>query len=204
MCQELEFLGGYFWYFISIGCISVIAFGLTVSGLYRGALFLLFRLALSGAAQGNHTAWWPEAIAAAGIGAVCMIGIRLGQRADRYVPVELQYAEKSLSLTALRDSGNTLRDPVTGNSVLVVGADAALKLTGLTRKQLQNPVESMGLLPGLRLVPYRTVGQSGGLLLALQMKHVKIGSWQGSSLVAFAPEGLDEDGHYQALTGGAV
>ena len=33
-------------------------------------------------------------------------------------------------------------------------------------------------------------------------KNVKIGNWQGSTLVAFAPESLSAEGAYQALTGG--
>jgi stage II sporulation protein GA (sporulation sigma-E factor processing peptidase) len=107
-------------------------------------------------------------------------------------------------LTALQDTGNTLRDPITGRQVLVVGADVAQKLTGLTVQQLKKPVENVGLLPGLRLIPYRAVGQEAGLLLALKLPQVKIGTWQGNSLVAFAPEGLSPDGAYQALTGGVL
>ena len=64
-------------------------------------------------------------------------------------------------------------------------------------------LEAMGVLPGLRLVPYHSVGKSS-FLLAIRLQNVKIGSWQGSSLVAFAPEGLSKEGAYQALTGGNV
>jgi hypothetical protein len=79
----------------------------------------------------------------------------------------------------------------------------ARQLTGLTLTQLQKPAENIGSLPGLRLIPYRAVGQSSGLLLALRLPCV-IGTWKGNSLVAFAPEGLSPDGAYQALTGGIV
>ena len=77
-------------------------------------------------------------------------------------------------------------------------------MLGLTRQQLQRPVETVeaGICPGLRLIPYRAVGQPGGLLAALRMERVKIDSWQGSMVVAFAPNGLDREGAYQALTGG--
>ena len=61
----------------------------------------------------------------------------------------------------------------------------------------------MGTLPGLRLIPYKTVGGSG-LLLGLWLQDVKIGSSQGSSLVAFSPEIFSAEGMYQALTGGNV
>ena len=105
---------------------------------------------------------------------------------------------------ALRDTGNTLRDPITGGEVLVIGADAAGELTGLTQAQLRNPIDSLGTIPGLRLIPYHSIGNEGGFLLALKLQNVKIGSWKGSSLVAFAPEGLNLEGTYQALTGGVA
>ena len=85
---------------------------------------------------------------------------------------------------------------------MIVGPKAAGKLTGLTQSQLEHPVETMGTIPGLRLIPYQTVGQSNGLLLGLKLPNSKIGSWRGSSLVAFAPQGLGENQAYQALTGG--
>jgi stage II sporulation protein GA (sporulation sigma-E factor processing peptidase) len=144
--------------------------------------------------------------AAAGISLICAVGFREKLGSVSYVPVYLSYGGKSVRLTALCDTGNTLRDPVTGRSVLVVGADVAQQLTGLTKQQLQSPVQTMSQAPlsGLRLVPYHAVGQDSGLLLALRMQDVIIGKWKGSSLVAFAPQGLSMEGNYQALTGGAA
>ena len=134
---------------------------------------------------------------------LCALGFQ-GKLGKRFVPVELTYGGKQVKLTALQDTGNTLRDPLTGQQILVVGPQVAAALTGLTRQQLRDPAGAVGALPGLRLVPYRAVGTDGGMLLALRLNRVKIGQWQGSSLVAFAPEGLGEHEEYQALTGGAA
>ena len=173
-------------------------------GTFRmGLIFSFLSSALSGAMEnigkGNG--------AGIAIAAVLLIlsYFGFGGRPDGtgYVPIELNYMGKLLRLTALQDTGNTLRDPITGRSVLVVGADAAHQLTGLTKEQLQNPVETMGAIPGLQLIPYSSVA-SRGFLLALRLQNVRIGKWQGSSLVAFAPEGLGSEGAYQALTGGNV
>ena len=122
------------------------------------------------------------------------------------VSVELRYGEKTLRILGLRDTGNTLRDPLTGQQVLVAGADVAAELLGITRQELYHPVETLGAgrLPGLRLIPYRAVGTSGGLMLAIRIPFIKIGTRQGSGIVAFAPEGLDGNGNYQILTGGTV
>ena len=122
------------------------------------------------------------------------------------VPVELCYRDKCLRFTALRDTGNTLKDPITGSPILVVGAEIATQLLGLTKQQLKAPADTVSNsgIPGLRLVPFHTVGQAGGLMLALRLQDVKIGKWKGSSLVAFAPEGLCRDSGFQGLSGGFV
>jgi stage II sporulation protein GA (sporulation sigma-E factor processing peptidase) len=170
----------------------------------RGAVFAVLRLALGGITLGIGGGAVSVLLAAALLGILYLTGFRMALPMGPYVPVEITRGDKRLHLTALRDTGNTLRDPVTGNPVLVIGAQAAQMLTGLTREQLRSPVESVGAIPGLRLVPYRAVGREDGLMLALKFQDVRIGKWKGSHLVAFAPEGLGDNGSYDALTGGAA
>ena len=126
-----------------------------------------------------------------------------GKKDAAMVPIWLQYKNRELKLTALRDTGNTLCDPITGSQVLVIGPEAAGKLTGLTVEQVRRPLEFVGALPGLRLIPYKAVGSSG-FLLGMRLPRVKIGNWQGSYVVAFAPEGLDGNMGFEALLGGSV
>ena len=120
--------------------------------------------------------------------------------------MELTHQGKRLKIAALYDTGNTLRDPISGERVLVAGADIGETLFGLERYQLENPVETMLCPPvkGLRLIPYCTVGNSGGMLLAIRCDHVRIDQWQGSALVAFSPEKIGKGDVYQVLTGGIV
>ena len=201
----MYFLGNSLWRAVSLGVMSVIAFGLNKSALRKGLVFAFLSLALGGAVLTMGKGGFWGILAAAGVLCLlCCFGFQGRIGGTSLVPVELHYNGRHLCLTALQDTGNTLRDPVTGQQVLVIGADAALQLTGLTRTQLQCPVESMGAIPGLRLIPYHSVGVSGGFLLALKLQNVKIGTWRGSSLVAFAPDGLSLEGEYQALTGGAI
>ncbi len=133
---------------------------------------------------------------------VCIWAIR-GQT-PKYMPVELNYKGITVTIRALYDTGNLLRDPVTGKPVLIVAADVAEKLTGLSAQQLEKPVETMGAIPGLRLIPYHTVAKNDGFLLALRLQNSKIGKWQGSILVAFAPGKLDKNGKFKALIGGVI
>lgn len=205
MLPGFSFLGNFLWRAVSLGIMSCIAFGTAKSALRRGVVFTLLSMAMGGIALlMNSRGFWSVTASAAGVCLLCVFGFRNKLGAQSFVPVELTYGENKLRLTALQDTGNTLRDPVTGADVLVVGADVAQKLTGLTRSQLRAPVEFLDAIPGLRLIPYRTVGQGSGFLLALRLNDVKIGNRKGNTLVAFAPEGLHSEGAYQALTGGTV
>lgn len=203
----LRFLGNTLWRVVSLGLMGSIAFGWSRSALRRCVVFTLLSMALGGIAMGiGNGSFSSLVLSAAAVCMMCLLGFR-GKIGDReYVPVALTYKNKTVSLLALRDTGNTLTDPVTGQSVLVAGPQAAYTLLGLTKNQLHDPVGTLasGAISGLRLIPYRSVGQPGGMLLALRLDGVSIGKWQGSTLVAFAPEGLDSEGTYQALTGGVV
>lgn len=199
------FLANMLWRTVCLLLMAWIAFGASVSALRRGIVFTLLSMALGGIAVGvGGGGAIMLTAAAAGIFLLCFLGFRGKIGSVRYLPVELSYGGKSMQLTALHDTGNTLRDPVTGKPVLVVGAEVAQQLLGVTQQQLRCPVNTItdATLPGLRLIPYRSVGESAGLLLALRLQEVKIGNWRGNSLVAFAPDKLSADGEYQALTGG--
>ena len=182
-------------YGISLLLTCLTAFG--KDSLRKWPMFCLLRLGLDGLGTGTG-----ELIGAAMLFGVCLYGFRFGGK--RYVPVQLQYGSKRATLQALYDTGHHLTDPVTGKPVLVVGADIATGLTGLTPEQLRKPVEMMGTIPGLRLIPYQTVGRAGEMMLALPLEHIRIGKRKGSFLVAFAPQVLDETGKFQGLIGGTV
>ena len=204
MTPEFSFLAGTLWQIVFLALILLIGFGISRCALRCGAVFCLLQLSLYGITTAlEKGAVW---VIPAGVAAVLVVSrFALGGKGD-LVPVELQYQDKHLQFTALNDTGNTLKDPITGSPVLVVGSEIAGQLLGLTQQQLKKPAETMttAKIPGLRLGPFRTIGQSGGLMLALRLKEVKIGSWKGSSLVAFAPEGLSRDGGFQGLSGGYV
>ena len=201
------FLANIFWLILSFLLICIIAFGWGLSALRRGVVFLLLSMALGGIAIGLGEANAVSLIiAAACVCGMCIIGFQLKPGTGAYVPIELIYRGKRIRFYALYDTGNTLRDPITGATVLVVGSNIATDLVGFTKEQLAHPVKTIEQtqMPGLRLLPYRSIGNSDGLLLALRLQDVTIGKWHGSSLVAFAPVELSADGTYQALTGGAA
>jgi hypothetical protein len=95
---------------------------------------------------------------------------------------------------------------VTGESVLIVGAEVACQLLGMTKQEVAAPVETLasGQYSGLRLIPYRAVGQSCGMLMAMRLDEVKLGGVRTNTMVAFTAEGLSGAGEYQALAGGTI
>ena len=198
-----SFLGNTLWRTVCLLFMGAIAFGFHKNAVRRIFLFYLLSMALGGVAMGGSGGIWGIVGAAMAVAALCIFGFR-GKLGKEFLPVELAYGENKIRLTALRDTGNTLRDPITGEPVLIIGLSSATHLTGLTEKDLRDPVVAMEKLQGARLVPYRAVGKSGGMLLALRLQNVKIGTWEGKRTVAFAPEGLGENTEYQALTGGGL
>ena len=196
MVPGFDFLDQILWRLCSLLLTGVLAFGFSRGALGKILLFALLHLSLGSIADSSNS-WTSMLLGAAGIGFACLV---LG-KGQQLVSVELTYRGQTLQLLALRDTGNTLRDPITGKTVLIVGADIAEKLTGLTPDALRDPVKTMGAVPGLRLIPYKCVGNSG-FLLALPIPKAKIGNRQGSTLVALSPNLFGS--RYQALTGGKV
>ena len=201
-----HFLMNTLWRLVFLALMSILAFGCNRSTVKRGGLFLLLTMALGGAAMGfGEGNFFLLILAAGGIALLCRVGFGNRALGQEYVALRICHGQRWVSLIALRDSGNTLADPVTGEQVLVVGADVAGKLLGLTPAQLQTPLETLAQrpVPGLRLIPYRSVGCPGGMLLAMRFPQVYIGNKQIGALIAFAPELVGEGDCYQALAGGA-
>ena len=190
------------WYLLSLVLTSAVGFGMGRTALWQSLVFCLLRMVIDNLDWNQGTI--RELIGLVLLCGAVFLGLRGSRLIRRFVPVQLSYGGKQMNLCALLDSGHDLRDPVTGKSVLIVGADVADQLTGLTAQQLKKPVETMGAIPGLRLIPYQTVDCSGKMLLAMQLPDARIGRKKGSCLVAFAPQVLDGKGQFQALIGGNV
>ena len=129
-----------------------------------------------------------------------------GKRQD-FCPARLTLGEKTLSLTVLIDTGNTLTDPTNNRPVMVAEARAlgALLPEGIDPA---DPVGSMERLEDetmrrrLRLLPYRAVGVEYGMLLAVRMDRGALGKRELEGLlVALSPTPVSDGGAYQALIG---
>lgn len=123
---------------------------------------------------------------------------------------------KGAHLRVLCDTGNTLCDEVTGAPVLVAEASCLSYLWPeqvrpyLSAESLSHPEQVLAALatedaPHLRLLAYRSVGTSAGLLPAFTAEHAQIGNYRTQRLtVALSPTPVSEQKEYDALWGGPV
>lgn len=201
------FLGSTLWRIVFLGLMGTAAFGMNKSAWKRTGIFILLSMAMGGIALGmGKTDISMLVFSALGVWLLSRMGFGGSVGGKEYIPVSITEGEKSVSVIALKDTGNSLRDPITGEQVLVLGPEAAQRLLELPPDALRHPLETMMAYPGrgLRLIPYSAVGQPGGMLLGKRFSDVKLGDHRGSALVAFAPEKIGMGQVYQALAGGNI
>ena len=104
--------------------------------------------------------------------------------------VTLHYKGKIKVLTALLDTGNHLREPVTGAPVSVVSYEAFRTLSETVH--------------GLIFIPYQAVGTKSGMLAAIKIDEMEIEMDHRhllirEPLIAISKEPLSADGRYQML-----
>ncbi len=199
----LAFLGGFFWRCVFWGLMSFLAFGWDLG---RGFLFVLLSMALGGMVSLlNRGGFMALVLSAGAIAGLCILGFRQKVGARRFVPVTISCGGKTAFVTALVDTGNTLRDPISGKPVLVVDETVAGKLSELTQAQLRDPITTLAQCPGpgYRLIPFNAVGSPGGMLLGLRPDSLRVDGREAEYIIAFAPQRLGS-GRYQALAGGVL
>ena len=207
LLPEWSFIGNPLWRCVFLSLMVVIAFGWNRGTLGKGVVFVILNLTLGGAAMMLHSGSFLGVILVSGLVVILFTtGLSWLFQGKRYFDLELLRGEKKTCLTALYDTGNELKDPISGESVVVVGPAVAEYFFGLSKNQLSSPVHTLesNAAPGIRLIPYRTVDRSQGFLLAAPFDQVKINGKTSSRIVAFAPDVIGRKHVYDALIGGNV
>lgn len=114
----------------------------------------------------------------------------------RYLKVELYYGEIHLSLNGLNDTGNLLKDPLTGKAVSVLDLNSGKKFT--TEINLSK----------LRRIPYHTISGVGELAV-LEIDRLSIGEgsmkrWIDSPIIAFTKEKISSNNSFQIILNGEI
>ncbi len=185
-------------------CISVIAFG--------------------GASAAAYLTGWRLVPTLVGLVGTVLLAAELGwglvHRRVRdwllYVPIEIRFGEASLRVNALLDTGNRLRDPMTGSPVILLeyGAIAHFLPEEVRRAFMAFDAGDLGLvselladsawLPRFRLIPFASVGNERGLLVGFRADEVRLlgGSLEASSrnvVVGIHTKRFSPEGAFSAL-----
>lgn len=191
-----------------------VLFLLTVA--FSGLVLLLTELFSAPAAFVGNRVYYPigmgTLVLTAG-GAYGLISWALGRlehQGGDIVPVQLEVLGKKVELTALRDTGNTLRDPITGQRVAVLSRSVMKKLLpeldpGLLDQPQSLFQEMNRRYPELRprLLPYKTVGVAHGMLVGIKPENIMVKGKGENLLIAFSAVEVSDGGGYRALIGGA-
>ncbi len=204
---QLAFLAGFFWRGVFLLLLLTAAYGYGRQTVRPGLIFLLLSFALGGALERLTTPSFLALLGAATI--LCVFCRVLRGNGQVLVPVHMESGGRQVQLTALKDTGNTLKDPISGEPVLIVQQSAAEKLlpAGLSGKEateLLSALQNAAPQVKPRLVPYRAVGKEQGMLLAMRCDRVTIGGREAGTLIAFTNTVLSEKGQFRALTGGRL
>ena len=125
--------------------------------------------------------------------------------------VEISLGSRKECFSLLYDTGNDLADPITGRPVLILERRAAARL--LPQELLflctaLNEENCAGLLPRIpdawrarfRLLPYCSLGNTGGMLLMLRPDAVKRNGVDYDAYIAISPNRI-ANGRYEGLIG---
>lgn len=131
------------------------------------------------------------------------------------LPILISFNQQSVCLTALIDTGNKLRDPLTNQSVIVVEKAAVMTLFDQETARLIDDLSSGNLdaltnhsdpqvATRLRLIPFSTIGKEKGLLVGFRPDRIEVNDRQekyqlNKVVLAIYEKPLDPDGEYQAL-----
>jgi stage II sporulation protein GA (sporulation sigma-E factor processing peptidase) len=199
------FLGSTLWRMVFLTMMGILAFGFHKNAWKRTGVFVLLSMAMGGIVLGLDRQGIPALLlSAVSVWLLSRIGFGGCVGGKEYIPVTVTENGRTVMVIALKDTGNSLRDPISGEQVLVFGPDAARKLLDLDDESLLHPLKALHTRPGLRLIPYRAVGQPGGFLLAKRFENVKLGHRSCSALVAFAPQTIGAGQPFNALAGGMI
>lgn len=135
-----------------------------------------------------------------------------------YIPAEIRIGEQKARVMALLDTGNTLRDPLSGAPVMIVGAELLRELLpepfretvlNVDLDRIEECLQTSPLAARVRLIPFASIGRENGLLVGMRADEVTMR--QGNTVVSlkgvivgFHGRPLSADGSYQALINPAV
>lgn len=134
-----------------------------------------------------------------------------------YCNIEIEINNNKISTTAMIDTGNLLKDPITNTPVIVV--ERTLLYDMLPKEILNNLENILGgdmknipeeirqkYMSKLKVIPFSSLGKQNGMLLGIKADQVKIKTEEEESLkdniiIGIYDKSLTKKGEYRALVG---
>ena len=176
-------------------------FGLLLGGAL-GAIATRWPYGIVKEAAQRHTGYLPLAVwlaAVFGCYGVLRLFMKLyGEYRSRpqKLKVTIVWGDRRWELTGIVDTGNTLRNPGSGEPVIVVQKDI-LESEGLDSFLMASGGE---VAAGLCVIPYQAVGKKSGVLLGFRPDYVMVGNRRNvNTVVALTDQVFDTEEDYQVL-----
>lgn len=136
---------------------------------------------------------------------------------DMYCQIIIKLNNKEIQTTAMVDTGNLLKDPITGNPVIVVESsllekilplELLLNLDKIIGGEFENVTEEIRntYMNKLKLIPYASLGKQNGMLIGIKADEVKIikedeTQLKNNVIIGIYNKPLTKRGEYRALIG---
>lgn len=132
---------------------------------------------------------------------------------DMFCNIEIYLNGKTKQLTAMIDTGNLLREPITKTPVIVVEAIELEEILPITFiKNLSNilvgniPEELLEYMPKLKVIPFTSLGKENGMLVGIKPEKIIIKTEEEdinveNVIIGIYEKNLTKNGLYTALIG---
>lgn len=136
---------------------------------------------------------------------------------DMICKVKVKLNGKEVVLNTMVDTGNMLKEPITGNPVVVVERVA---LYDLLPKEILNNIESIlggdfekipeniknEYIPRLKIIPFSSLGKQNGMLVGIKPEKIEVINEQSveernNAIIGIYNKSLTKRGEYNALIG---
>ena len=138
------------------------------------------------------------------------------QPKDMYCKVKLKNNGKEIQTTAMIDTGNLVREPITNIPVIIV--ESSLMYDILPKEIINNLENILGgnfddipeeirkiYIPKLRWIPYKSLGKENGMLLGIKIDGMEVEKEEihkvQNVIVGIYDKSLTKRGEYRALVG---
>ncbi len=135
---------------------------------------------------------------------------------DIYYTIKIKLNQKQIETTAIVDTGNMLKDPITGRPVIIV--ESTILEDIIPQEILQNIENIIGgefdnvteplqeYISKLKLIPYSSLGKQNGMLLGIKADEIEIKKEEETIkkeniIIGIYNKTLTKRGEYRALIG---